>query len=89
MLHGVRPGPLLFEQHSLVVWSIFAALLVAPFVTAALGLLTVRPTVWLVSRPTHFLYPTVVLFCIVGAFAYGNSVFDVWMMLAFGALGLQ
>lgn len=87
MLHGVRPGPLLFEQQSLVVWSIFAALLVAPFVTAVFGLLTVRPTVWLVSRPTHFLYPAVVLFCIVGAFAYSNTVFDVWMMLAFGALG--
>ena len=52
MLHGVRPGPLLFEQQSLVVWSIFAALLVAPFVTAVLGLLTVRPTVWLVE-PSH------------------------------------
>jgi len=29
-----------------------------------------------------------VMFCVVGAFAYSNSVFDVWIMLAFGALGL-
>jgi putative tricarboxylic transport membrane protein len=88
MLHGLRPGPLLFTEHADIVWSVFAALIVAPLVTCALGLMTVRPTVWLVSRPSHLLYPAVILFCIVGAFAYSNSVFDVWMMVLFGALGV-
>ena len=88
MLHGVRPGPLLFTTHAEVVWSVFAALIVAPFVTCALGLLSVNPTVWLVSRPAHLLYPAVILFCIIGAFAYSNSVFEVWMMLLFGGLGV-
>jgi putative tricarboxylic transport membrane protein len=88
MLHGLRPGPLLFTEHSEIVWSVFAALIVAPFITCALGLLAVRPTVWLVSRPSHLLYPAVILFCVIGAFAYSNSMFDVWMMLLFGAIGV-
>jgi putative tricarboxylic transport membrane protein len=35
----------------------------------------------------HFLYPFVLVFCVVGAFAMNNRGFDVWVMLAFGAIG--
>lgn len=87
MLHGVRPGPLLFTQHRDVVWGLFAGLILAQCTTLILGLLSVRPILWLISRPFHFLYPAITLFCVVGAFAYANSVFDVWLMVAFGILG--
>lgn len=87
MLHGIRPGPLLFTQHQEVIWSLFAGLVAAQATTLVLGLLSVRPILWLISRPHHLLYPAITLFCIVGAFSYGNSLFDVWLMLGFGLLG--
>lgn len=88
MLHGIRPGPLLFQQHADIVWSIFAGLIVAQIVTLVVGLMLVRPVLWLISRPIHHLYPAICLFCIIGAFAYSNSLFEVAMMLAFGVVGL-
>lgn len=88
MLHGIRPGPLLFQQHADIVWSTFAALIVAQLLVLAIGLLTVRPVLWLISRPVHLLYPAICMFCIIGAFAYSNSLFDVGMMLVFGVFGL-
>jgi putative tricarboxylic transport membrane protein len=88
LLHGIRPGPLLFQQHPEIVWSTFAGLIVAQVVTLILGLMTVRPVLWLISRPVHLLYPAICLFCIIGAFAYSNSLFEVGMMLVLGVFGL-
>src|SRR5690606_27119658 len=34
------------------------------------------------------LLPVIVLLCIVGAYAVGGSLFDVWLMFGFGLLGL-
>ena len=32
--------------------------------------------------------PTIVTFCVIGSFALANRMFDVWVMLGFGAIGL-
>jgi putative tricarboxylic transport membrane protein len=88
MLNGVRPGPLLFQQHGDLVWAVFAGLILAQIVTLVLGLLSVRPVLWMISRPVHLLYPAICLFCVIGAFAYANSLFDVGLMLVFGIFGL-
>jgi putative tricarboxylic transport membrane protein len=88
MLNGVRPGPLLFQQHGDLVWVVFAGLILAQLVTLVLGLLSVRPVLWMISRPVHLLYPAICLFCVIGAFAYANSLFDIGLMLVFGVFGL-
>ncbi len=88
MLHGIRPGPMLFAEQAPVVWTLFAGLILAQLTTLVLGLLSVRPILWIIGRPYHLLYPAITLFCIVGAFAYANSVFEVWLMLGFGLMGL-
>jgi putative tricarboxylic transport membrane protein len=33
------------------------------------------------------LAPVVVIFCVVGSFALGNNIFNVWVMILFGVLG--
>ena len=37
--------------------------------------------------PTNILYPVVGVFCILGAYASSNSMFDVWVMIIFGFIG--
>jgi len=37
--------------------------------------------------PKRILLPLVILFCITGMYTVNNSVFDIWMMLIFGAIG--
>lgn len=41
----------------------------------------------LLRIPTHFLYPIIILFCIIGAYTVNNNVFDVGMLFFFGFLG--
>jgi putative tricarboxylic transport membrane protein len=37
--------------------------------------------------PKKVLLPLVILFCFTGMYTVNNSVFDIWMMLLFGAMG--
>ena len=87
LMNGVRPGPLLFQQESLLVWSVFSGLIVAQLTTLVLGLLTVRPVLWLIRQPTKLLYPAICLFCLIGAFSYANSFVDMGLVIVFGLLG--
>ena len=87
LMNGVRPGPMLFQQESLLVWSVFSGLLVAQLTTLVLGLLLVRPVIWLVHQPIQLLYPAICLFCLIGAFSYANSFVEMGLVILFGALG--
>jgi putative tricarboxylic transport membrane protein len=42
----------------------------------------------LLRVPYRLMFPAIVLFCCIGTYSVGNSVFDVWVMLLFGALGV-
>jgi len=81
MLQGLRPGPLLFAQHGDLVWATFAGLIVCQLVTLLLGLVSVHAIMRIISQPFYVLYPPIAVFCVVGTFAIGNSLFDVWVML--------
>jgi putative tricarboxylic transport membrane protein len=37
--------------------------------------------------PYAYLYPLVIMFCVLGVYAVNNSVIDVWIMLIMGVLG--
>jgi len=41
----------------------------------------------LLKIPYRLLFPAIILFCCIGAYASTNSVFSVWLMLFWGALG--
>ena len=87
MLHGIRPGPMLFQEQAGFVWTIFAGLLLAQFIMLAAGLFLAQFVVRLVAQPTAVLFPVISVLCVVGAFSLNNSMFDVWLMLVFGVVG--
>jgi putative tricarboxylic transport membrane protein len=87
MIHGITPGPLLFAEHSLLVYGIFASLLVANIMMLGLSYWTLRICVKLLSVPKNILLPTVGAMCVIGAYGLNNNMFDVWTMLLFGILG--
>ena len=43
--------------------------------------------VQVLKAPYKILFPLILMFCIVGVFASGNAVFDVFVMIATGVLG--
>ncbi|MBJ3774636.1 tripartite tricarboxylate transporter permease [Acuticoccus mangrovi] len=87
MIHSITPGPTLFITNSDVVWAMIAAALVANVVMYVVMMGSVRVVARIMYVPRTFMLPVILVFCVIGTFALDNTMFDVWVMLAFGVLG--
>ncbi|MEM8662662.1 MAG: tripartite tricarboxylate transporter permease [Pseudomonadota bacterium] len=87
MIHSLQPGPTLFLTNPEVVWAMIAACLVANIMMFGIMLGAVRYVAAVMYVPRAFLLPVILVFCIIGAFALDNTMFDVWVMLIFGVVG--
>ena len=87
MINGLTPGPMLFQQQPLLVWTVIGSMFIANTALLVLNLPLVG--VWArISRvPYHVLAPIVLAVCVVGAYAPRNTMFDVWVAIAFGIVG--
>ena len=86
-IHGLQPGPRLFETSGPVVWHILAAVLIANLVIIAVGVLGFRFFVRVLDVPRHLLIPALFVLAVVGTYALSNQIFDVVVMLALGMVG--
>jgi len=87
LLQGLRPGPLLFRDNPDVVWGFLASMYIGNVVLIILNTVFIPVFTKLTMSATRILNAFVVTFCIVGVFAFRNSLFDVGVMLAFGLIG--
>jgi putative tricarboxylic transport membrane protein len=86
-VNGLIPGPMLFEDHPDVAWTIVASMIVGNVILLILNIPMVRLWVTVLRTPYPILYVVVLGFMIVGAYTLANSVFNVGVMLVFGLLG--
>ena len=86
-IHGIQSGPLFISQNPKLAYGMFAAYLVAHVAMVVILALGVRWMVRATTVPRSALFPVVLVLCVVGAYALGNSVATVYVLLAFGVLG--
>ncbi|HSC95198.1 MAG TPA: tripartite tricarboxylate transporter permease [Burkholderiales bacterium] len=87
MVHGILPGPLLIQQQPDLFWGFVASMYVGNVVLLILNLPMVGVFVNLLRIPYSYLYPCILCFCILGTYSVANSLIDVWILLAMGAIG--
>jgi putative tricarboxylic transport membrane protein len=87
LIHGVTPGPLLISQHPELFWGVIASMYIGNFILLILNLPLVPLFANILRVPKKILLPLIILFCITGMYTVNNSVFDIGIMLLFGALG--
>lgn len=87
MIHGISPGPLLFQNQGDLVYTIFMAVIVGSIIMLILEFLGLKLFVKILKVPPYILLPTVLMFTTVGAYALSNRMFDVFAILIFGLLG--
>ncbi len=87
MLHGIVPGPLLFQNNGELVYGLFAGLIVATFIMLIVEFGGIRVFVRILDVPKYILFPVVFILCIVGTYGTNHSMFDVWTSLVFGVIG--
>jgi putative tricarboxylic transport membrane protein len=85
---GLTPGPTLFTEHADVAWGIIASLFVGNVILLILNVPLVRLWTSLLQIPQSILTAFILVFMVVGAYTINFSVFDVYVMVLFGVVGL-
>ena len=86
-MKGMNPGPTLFIENPQNIYAVFILFVLANLLLLPLGWIAIKAAKNVLHVPRAVLMPVILLFCVVGAFAINNSVFDIGVMLAFGVLG--
>jgi putative tricarboxylic transport membrane protein len=87
MMHGIRPGPLLLQEHPDIFWGVIASMYIGNAMLLGLNLPLISVWVRLLTVPYRYLAVVVVVVCIIGAYSVNNSAWDVGMMVFFGVMG--
>ncbi|MFO1318565.1 MAG: tripartite tricarboxylate transporter permease [Burkholderiales bacterium] len=86
-LKNMNPGPTIFLNNPENIYAVFIVFFLAQLLMLPLGWFAIKTYKQVLRVPRNVLMPLILLFCMVGAFAINNSVFDIGVMLAFGLLG--
>lgn len=85
-LHGITPGPLVFQKSADYIYMIFSALLIANVFMLFVEYFGIRIFVKLVQIPKNYLLTLILILCVIGAYGQNNRIFDVFSILLFGVL---
>lgn len=87
MIHGLRPGPILFEQNLPMIYALFMGILLSSAYLLLVGKIAIRFFSRVATVPNRILYPIVLVLCVYGAYAVNNNLFDILVMLLMGLVG--
>lgn len=86
VVHGMTPGPLMFEQNARFIYALYGSIIIAGFFLFCVGSAGLRLFCRLVQVPPLVLYPIIIFTCTMGAYLAQYAAFDVTLMLVFSLL---
>ena len=84
MLQGVKPGPLLFQQNPVLIYTTFISLFLANIFNVVIAFLSIKLLVQVLRVRGRVLLPIIAGFCVIGAYALRNNPVDIAIMLVLG-----
>lgn len=87
LTYGVQVGPLLITQHPDIFWGVVASMYIGNIILLSLNLPFIGLWVKILKIPYTFLFPLILIFCVIGAYSLSNNVADVVVMVVFGLIG--
>jgi putative tricarboxylic transport membrane protein len=87
IINGLTPGPFLFAEKPVLVWTIIASFFIGNVILLILNLPLVGLWAKILEVPYQYVCVGTLLFCLLGAYSINSSVFDIWVMLGFGVIG--
>jgi putative tricarboxylic transport membrane protein len=87
LIYGLPTGPLLFQQHGEIAWTIIASFYIGNVMLLVLNLPLVGLWARITLIPYRLLGPFVLAIVVVGAYSLRNNFFDVSVTVVFGMMG--
>ncbi|MDR7315458.1 tripartite tricarboxylate transporter permease [Brevibacillus nitrificans] len=87
IMHGLTPGPTLFQNNPDFVWAIIASMFIGNLILLIMNLPMAGMWAKIAAVPPKLLYPLILIISIIGAYTVSNSLWDVGVMFVFGIAG--
>lgn len=87
MIHGLRPGPLMFQENIDLIYALFIGIMLSSIYLLLVGKLSIRLISRIADIPHRLLFPVVLVLCVYGAYAVNNTIYDVGVMFIMGGVG--
>jgi putative tricarboxylic transport membrane protein len=87
LIHGLLPGPRLFEENSDIILGLYTGSFVAVVSLLIVGVLVLPVCIWLVNRPRAYLSGFIFALVLSGIYTVHTTLFDVGIVLVAGLFG--
>ncbi len=87
MIHGIRPGPVLIQEHPDLFWGVIASMYLGNAMLVVLNLPLIGLWVRILYIPYSILFPLILLFCVMGVYSLNNNIWELIIMIIFGVIG--
>ncbi len=87
VMHGLTPGPLLYQRNPDFVWAVVASMFIGNVILLIMNLPMAKLWAKVSLIPYRLLYPLILIICMLGIYAVNRSLWDVGMLIFFGILG--
>ena len=87
MILGLQPGPLLFQQHADIAWTVIASMFIGNIICAFINIPLASLLVRVLAVPTKILYPVIVAMALIGVYTINFSTLDFVLLVIFGLIG--
>jgi putative tricarboxylic transport membrane protein len=87
IIKGIQPGPNMIAGHPDLFWGLVASMWIGNCFLIILNVPLVRYWLSVFRIPYSVLFPSILFFCCIGTFSVNNNLDDIFVTVAFGALG--
>jgi putative tricarboxylic transport membrane protein len=87
MIHGLRPGPIMFQENLDMILALFMAIMLSSVFLLVIGKFSIRVFSRVTEIPHNILGPAILVLCVFGVYSVNNSVVDILVMLVMGLVG--
>jgi putative tricarboxylic transport membrane protein len=87
IMHGLTPGPTLFQKNPDFFWAVIASMFIGNFILLIMNVPMAGLWAKVATVPFKLLFPIILIISVLGAYTVNNNLWDVGVMLAFGIVG--
>lgn len=87
-IHGIEPGPLMQKNNPVFCYMIFLSALLAALMCLVVEIFGIKWFPKLLDVPYHYLYPAILVLCLLGVYIESYNVVNIIIACCFIALGL-
>lgn len=87
IMHGLTPGPALFQTNANFVWAVIASMFIGNFMLLIMNVPMAGMWGRIAMIPPKIMYPVIVIISVLGAYTVSGSLWDIGVMIVFGVMG--